>query len=179
MTRRRVFKGWSLFFAGFGILVSSCVAHAFDPLTVAAVASAAAGTVNSITDAASEVSASASAFSDLYGEIDSEAVVSEDGQRIVNKIQETENLAREVGYTKEEIDNIIKSQMPLEEKLRHADYVVDNSYSLDKTKNHIFSSRNKKRLYRFGISVGSIEFCVPKRTSDKHRRERRTKSEEK
>jgi len=104
MTRRRVFKGWSLFFAGFGILVSSCVAHAFDPLTVAAVASAAAGTVNSITDAASEVSASASAFSDLYGEIDSEAVVSEDGQRIVNKIQETENLAREVGYTKEEIE---------------------------------------------------------------------------
>ena len=54
-----------------------------------------------------------------------------------NEKTQTDRLLKNKGYTKEEIDNIIKSQMPLEEKLRHADYVVDNSYSLDKTKNQI------------------------------------------
>ena len=40
-------------------------------------------------------------------------------------------------YTKREINNIIKSQMPLNEKLKYADFIVDNSSLLIKTKKQV------------------------------------------
>ena len=40
-------------------------------------------------------------------------------------------------YSKEEIKNITKSQMPLKEKIKYADFVIDNSYPLAKTKNQV------------------------------------------
>jgi len=40
-------------------------------------------------------------------------------------------------HSEEEIKNIIKSQMPIEEKIKYADFVVDNSDALEKTNNQI------------------------------------------
>ena len=39
--------------------------------------------------------------------------------------------------SEKEIENIIKSQMPLKEKLKHADFVVDNSYPISNTENQV------------------------------------------
>ena len=46
-------------------------------------------------------------------------------------------------YTKEEINNIIKSQMSLKKKLKYADFVVNNNYSINKTKDQIKKILNK------------------------------------
>ncbi len=40
-------------------------------------------------------------------------------------------------HTKEEIKNIIKSQMPIEEKLKYADFVVDNGITLNETERQV------------------------------------------
>jgi len=37
-------------------------------------------------------------------------------------------------YSEKEIEQIIKSQMPLKKKLKHADFVVDNNKSIANTK---------------------------------------------
>jgi dephospho-CoA kinase len=41
-------------------------------------------------------------------------------------------------YTRGEIYNIIKSQMPQKEKLKYADYIVDNNKGLEETKKQVF-----------------------------------------
>ena len=51
-------------------------------------------------------------------------------------------------YSKEEIKNITKSQMPLKEKLKYADYVVDNSYSLDKTKKQVKKIADELKTFK-------------------------------
>src|SRR3989338_1835887 len=40
-------------------------------------------------------------------------------------------------YSDREISQIIKSQMPMKEKIKHADFVVDNSWSLKNTKKQV------------------------------------------
>ena len=40
-------------------------------------------------------------------------------------------------HTRKEIENIINSQMPQNEKIKYADFVVDNSDALEKTNNQI------------------------------------------
>ena len=55
------------------------------------------------------------------------------GKIIVVKCSKKEQIKRILKkgkYTKKEIEDIIKSQMPLKEKIKHADFVVDNSKSL-------------------------------------------------
>lgn len=51
-------------------------------------------------------------------------------------IQKQRLVLRE-NYTIEEVENRIKSQFPLEEKLEYADFVIDNSGSLDTTKDKV------------------------------------------
>lgn len=60
-----------------------------------------------------------------------------------NKETQIKRLLKKRKYTKEEINNIIKSQMSLNKKLKYADFVVDNSYSLLKTKSKIKKILNK------------------------------------
>lgn len=81
-------------------------AYAFDPFTAAAVIGTGASAVGAVSESAGEVAASADAFSELYGEIDSGAEVGDDGQRLIQEIQEIESLAYEAGYTKEEIEQL-------------------------------------------------------------------------
>ncbi len=88
------------------VIFGSQKAHAFDPFTVAAVVSTTASAISSISDATSEIAGTADAFSELYSEIDTDAQISEDGQKIIQEVQEVESLAREAGYTAEEIDGL-------------------------------------------------------------------------
>ncbi len=68
---------------------------------------------------------------------------------VVTADEETqiERLLREKGYTRDEAVSRLRAQMPAEEKIRHADYVIDNSDGLENTQrrveevwNAIFSS---------------------------------------
>ena len=52
------------------------------------------------------------------------------------KIQ-IKRLLKKGRHTKEEIKNIIKSQMPVEEKLKYADFVVDNSKTIKETERQV------------------------------------------
>ena len=59
---------------------------------------------------------------------------------IVVKINKKEQLRRALKkkkYTKQEMYNIISSQLPQKEKLKYADIIVDNSGSLEKTKKQV------------------------------------------
>ena len=56
---------------------------------------------------------------------------------ICRKEEQIKRLLKKGKYTKKEIGNIIKSQMPLKDKLKYADYIIDNSYSLDNTKKQV------------------------------------------
>ncbi len=79
---------------------------AFDPFTVAAVVGTTANVVSAVSETAGEVAASADAFGELYGEINSDADISEDGNRLIQEIKEIESLAYEAGYTKEEVEQL-------------------------------------------------------------------------
>lgn len=81
-------------------------AFAIDPFTIAAVVGTAANVVSTVSETTGEVAASTDAFSELYSEIDSDAEVGSDGQKIIREIREIEALANEVGYTKDELDQL-------------------------------------------------------------------------
>jgi hypothetical protein len=83
----------------------SSSAQAFDPLTAMAAAKAvtsAAGAIGKLSDVAGGIEAT----EELYSEIDSEATVSEEGERVVKEIERVESMAREAGYTEDEIASI-------------------------------------------------------------------------
>ena len=48
----------------------------------------------------------------------------------VNKENQMKRLLKKGKYNKQEINNIIKSQMPQNKKLRYADFVIDNNKSI-------------------------------------------------
>ena len=56
------------------------------------------------------------------------------------------------GLSKEEIEARIRSQMPLEEKARHADYVVDNSGDLAATRRQVAEVNSKLREFASNTS---------------------------
>ncbi|MGB6371545.1 MAG: dephospho-CoA kinase [Atribacterota bacterium] len=53
----------------------------------------------------------------------------------INEDEQIKRLIKRNNLSKEEALQRIKSQMPMKEKVKMADYVIDNSNSLDKTKN--------------------------------------------
>lgn len=81
----------------------SCTAYAFDPLTISVAVSAGANLVNTISQGAGELSSTASAFTELYQEIDTEAQISEEGRKLIAEIDDLNSIAQEVGYTNEEL----------------------------------------------------------------------------
>lgn len=56
---------------------------------------------------------------------------------ICHKEEQIKRLLNKRKYTKREIKQIISSQIPLKEKLKYADYIIDNSYSLNNTKKQV------------------------------------------
>lgn len=77
--------------------------------------------------------------------IDIPLLIEANATNLVDKIivvkckQETQikRILKKKKYTKEDINNIIKSQMPLKEKIKYADFVIDNDNSINKTKNQV------------------------------------------
>jgi dephospho-CoA kinase len=55
----------------------------------------------------------------------------------INKDEQVKRLIRRNNLSKEEAFQRIKSQMPMKEKVKMADYVIDNSNSLDKTREQV------------------------------------------
>ena len=62
-----------------------------------------------------------------------------DGLIVVTADEETqiERLVREKGYTREEAAARLGAQMPAGEKMRHGDYVIDNSGALEDTRRRV------------------------------------------
>jgi dephospho-CoA kinase len=55
----------------------------------------------------------------------------------INEDEQVKRLAKRNNLSKEEALQRIKSQMPMKEKVKMADYVIDNSNSLDETKKQV------------------------------------------
>ncbi len=55
----------------------------------------------------------------------------------INNKNRMKRLLKKGKYNKEEINNIIKSQLPQKEKLKHADFVVDNDKSISDVRKQI------------------------------------------
>ena len=56
-----------------------------------------------------------------------------------NKKIQLERLLKKGKHTRKEIENIINSQMPIEEKIKYADFVVDNSKSIEESRRQIWA----------------------------------------
>ena len=59
--------------------------------------------------------------------------------------QQRSRLEERAGLSDKEIDKRIQSQMPLEEKVQYADFVIDNSGSLEETRLQVVSTYEKLR----------------------------------
>jgi dephospho-CoA kinase len=53
------------------------------------------------------------------------------------EVLQTERLAQRDGISLDEAAKIMKSQLPLAEKLQFADYVIDNSRNLESTRSQV------------------------------------------
>jgi hypothetical protein len=71
-------------------------------MAAAKAVTSAAGAIGKLSDVAGGIEAT----EELYSEIDSEATVSEEGERVVREIERVESMAREAGYTEDEIASI-------------------------------------------------------------------------
>lgn len=77
--------------------------------------------------------------------LDAPLLIESNMQDMVDKIivvkcdekAQIERLLKKGKYTKEEIENIINSQMPLEEKIKYADFVIDNNSSINEVEKQI------------------------------------------
>jgi len=74
-----------------------------------------------------------------------------DGLIIVyaEKNQQMQRLLKRDGITKEMAENMIKSQMPYEKKVKYAEFIVDNSGNLEQTKedtNRVFNILTQKHF---------------------------------
>ena len=59
-----------------------------------------------------------------------------------NKKIQFERLLKKGKYTRKEIENIINSQMPIEEKIKYADFVVDNNKTIKEAEKQVNSIIN-------------------------------------
>jgi len=55
----------------------------------------------------------------------------------INKKEQLKRIKNKKKYTKTEINNILKSQLSQNQKLKYADYILDNSKSLKKTEKQV------------------------------------------
>lgn len=89
-----------------------------EPVTTGLAASGAIlSTLHSILDTTAEVSQTVSAFSELYSEMNADGEISEEGQKFIQEIQEVESIARDVGYTHEQTEDLLKTDRDGAQKL--------------------------------------------------------------
>lgn len=61
----------------------------------------------------------------------------------INKKEQLKRTLKKKKYNKEEINSIIKSQLSQKEKLKYADYIIDNNKSLKETEKQVKKTINK------------------------------------
>ena len=54
-----------------------------------------------------------------------------------DKKEQIKRILKKGKYSKKEIEQIIKSQIPINEKIKKADFVVDNSKSINETEKQV------------------------------------------
>lgn len=75
--------------------------------------------------------------------IEAPLFIETDAKNLVDKIivvkSSKENIIKRLSdkYTRKKIENIMKSQMPVEEKLKYADFVIDNNGTFDEAKKQV------------------------------------------
>jgi len=81
-------------------------AFAFDPITVTAMVGAGVNTINAIGDIGDstyELSSTVYALDDLFREFDEDPQIDDGSREVINRLKKIEELARELGYTENEI----------------------------------------------------------------------------
>ena len=133
------------------ILGSVCIsislkAYAFDPITMTAMVGAGVNTINAIGDlkeSTHELSSTVYALEDLFREFDEDPQIDDGSREVINRLKKIEELARELGYTENEIKYFLEYEP---EKLS------DGIRQLTRT------IRASKKLYNaFGISKKGSE----------------------
>lgn len=115
---RRIFS-LRLTLAGALLFIKS--SYAFDPLTAIAVVHSTAQAFDSVSGVAGQVAASSTTFLDLYEEIDSDTQMSEQGKKLIQEVQAIESIAREVGYTENEIEALKRDTLNASEAQKLSD----------------------------------------------------------
>ena len=72
-------------------------------------------------------------------------LIEANAQKLVDKIilvkcdkkEQIRRILKKKKHSRKEIDQIIKSQIPLNEKIKHADFVVDNNKAIKQTESQI------------------------------------------
>lgn len=118
--------------------------YAFDPFSIAAAISVGVNAVSSLTDGVGELGDATSAFSELYGELNPDAEVSKESQALIQQIQETEALAREAGYTADQIQSLLQTDHEDVKKLSSILKRMTKAVQVSKQVSRMFSKLEKK-----------------------------------
>ena len=122
-------------------LFLTCIeAHAFDPFSIAMVVKGA----TDIANTASDIGGVADAFTELYSEVDSDAKISEEGQKMIDEINEIDSLAREAGYTADDISQIGAPSVDEAKKIENAIRSLTKAVRASKRTMHLFQRLERK-----------------------------------
>jgi hypothetical protein len=121
-------------------MIFSFEAKAFDPFTVGMATKG----ITDIVGFATDLGSVADAFTELYSEVDSEAKISEEGQKMVDEIAEIDSLAREAGYTAEDINEIGAPSVDEAKKLENYIRSVTKAVKATKRMKNLFKRLEAK-----------------------------------
>ena len=104
-------------FVGLFLLYPQTAVHAEPVTTAIAGTSAVVSALSSILDTTGELSQTLQAFNELYSEMDLNGEVSEEGQKFIQEVQDMESIARDVGYTQDQTEDLLKTDREGAKKL--------------------------------------------------------------
>ena len=114
-------------------------AHAFDPFTIAMVASSVANAVSQ-----SGIGDTAGAVADLYGEIDTDASLSESGQKMIENVNQINQMVSELGYNMDDISDLMNGDGSYYVSVADQIRKVTKALRAAKRIKNMFSSLEKK-----------------------------------
>jgi hypothetical protein len=117
---------------------------AFDPFSMLAAASTVVNGVSAITGAVSDVASTIDAFGELYSEIDSDAEVNPESKRLIRKIKDIENTAAEIGYTKDEVSDLLSNDKESAQDLEKLAKKLTQAIRTGKKVSALFKKLEKK-----------------------------------
>ena len=143
----RVAPKWFMGLFYFLTIFYSSAGLAFDPFSIITVVGTGIDAVSTLFDSSSELaelSDAAHSFEDLYGEFNEDSSKPNDGQSVIQKLREVESLAREVGYTKEQIEDLLSTDKAGSQSLTYAVRKLTQAVRIKKKIWSAFSKLDKK-----------------------------------